>query len=115
MIEGWFYLWRLTHNPKYRQWAWDAVQAIEKYCRVSDGEGYTGLNNVDSVTEPKQDDVQQSFWLAETLKYLYLIFSSDEFISFDQWVFNTEAHPFPIRNRNPAFPINSVFDEDRNQ
>lgn len=99
-------MWRLTKEPKYRQWAWDAVQAIEKYCLVPGGTGYSGISNVDTV-ETTQDDVQQSFWLAETLKYLYLIFSNDELISFDQWVFNTEAHPLPIRNRNPAFPINS--------
>lgn len=42
------------------------------------------------------DDVQQSFMLAETLKYLYLVFSDDQ-ISLDKWVFNTEAHPLPIQ------------------
>lgn len=44
-----------------------------------------------------QDDVQQSFFLAETLKYLYLIFSDDNVLSLDHWVLNTEAHPFPIQ------------------
>jgi mannosyl-oligosaccharide alpha-1,2-mannosidase len=43
------------------------------------------------------DDVQQSFFIAETLKYLLLIFSDDSFISLDTYVFNTEAHPFRIR------------------
>jgi mannosyl-oligosaccharide alpha-1,2-mannosidase len=43
------------------------------------------------------DDVQQSFFLAETLKYLYLIFSPDEKLDLDKWVFNTEAHAFPVR------------------
>lgn len=96
-------MWRLTKDPKYRQWAWDAAQAIEKSCLAPDGTGYSGITDVDSA-KPKYDDVQQSFWLAETLKYLYLIFSNDELISFDQWVFNTEGHPLPIRNLNPAFP-----------
>jgi mannosyl-oligosaccharide alpha-1,2-mannosidase len=40
----------------------------------------------------------QSFFLAETLKYLYLIFSDDNVISLDDWVFNTEAHPLPIQH-----------------
>ena len=40
----------------------------------------------------------QSFFLAETLKYLYLIFEEDNVVSLDEWVFNTEAHPFPIQN-----------------
>ena len=42
---------------------------------------------------------QPSFWLAETLKYLYLLFEDDESVlSFDDWVFNTEAHPFPVHS-----------------
>lgn len=100
VIEGWFYMWRLTHDRKYRDWAWDAAQAIEKYCRVENG--YSGIKNVYDVNSPK-DDVQQSFFLAETLKYLYLIFSTDDLISFDEWVFNTEAHPLPIIGKNPAY------------
>lgn len=38
----------------------------------------------------------QSFWLAETLKYFYLIFSESDLVSLDDYVFNTEAHPFLI-------------------
>ena len=44
VVESYFVLWRLTHEPRYRQWGWEAVQALEKHCRV-DG-GYTGLKNV---------------------------------------------------------------------
>ena len=39
----------------------------------------------------------QSFWLAETLKYLYLLFSDTSVLPLDQYVFNTEAHPLRIR------------------
>ena len=38
----------------------------------------------------------QSFFLAETLKYLYLLFSPTTVIPLDEWVFNTEAHPLKI-------------------
>ena len=51
-----------------------------------------------SSAHPVQDDVQQSFFLAETLKYLYLIWCDDEVIDLTKWVFNTEAHPVPIQN-----------------
>lgn len=34
--------------------------------------------------------------MAETLKYLYLMFGSNDEISLDEWVFNTEAHPLRI-------------------
>ena len=39
----------------------------------------------------------ESFFLAETLKYLYLINGADDVIPLSRYVFNTEAHPFPIR------------------
>lgn len=70
VIETYFVMWRLTHDPKYRQWGWEAVQALEKHCRV-DG-GYTGIKNV-YMDEPAKDDVMQSFFLAETLKVFILI------------------------------------------
>jgi mannosyl-oligosaccharide alpha-1,2-mannosidase len=39
------------------------------------------------------DDMQQSLFLAETLKYL---FSGNDLLPLDHWVFNTEAHPLPV-------------------
>jgi mannosyl-oligosaccharide alpha-1,2-mannosidase len=49
-----------------------------------------------------KDDMMQSFFLAETLKYLYLLFSPPSFISLDEWVFNTEAHPLKIVTRHDS-------------
>ena len=94
VIESYFYLWRLTKETKYRDWAWEAVQALEKFCRTENG--YSGLQDVYQV-KPDKDDVQQSFFFAETLKYLYLIFSDDDVLPLDKYVFNTEAHPFLIK------------------
>lgn len=99
-FESYFVMWRLTKDPKYREWGWEAVQALENSCRTEGG--YSGIRNVYQVGGNK-DDVQQSFFMAETLKYLYLLFSDDEIISTDQWVFNTEAHPLPIRGVNPLY------------
>ncbi|CAF3826807.1 unnamed protein product [Rotaria magnacalcarata] len=93
VIETWFYLWRNTHEQMYRDWAWQAIISLEKYCRVEGG--YSGIRDVYSSVV-SHDDVQQSFFIAETLKYLLLIFSDDSFISLDTYVFNTEAHPFHI-------------------
>ncbi|XP_028970336.1 mannosyl-oligosaccharide 1,2-alpha-mannosidase IA [Esox lucius] len=98
VIETYMYMWRFTHDPKYRDWGWEAVQALEKYCRV-DG-GYSGVRDV-YASSPNHDDVQQSFYLAETLKYLYLLFSDDDHLPFDHWVFNTEAHPLPVIKKIP--------------
>ena len=55
--------------------------------------GYSGLLD---VVKGGYDDNMQTFWLAETLKYVYLIFSPPELLLLDQWVFNTEAHPLRV-------------------
>uniref|UniRef100_A0A1Q3G2C4 alpha-1,2-Mannosidase n=1 Tax=Culex tarsalis TaxID=7177 RepID=A0A1Q3G2C4_CULTA len=99
-FESYFVMWRLTHDQKYRDWGWDAVQALEKHCRTPNG--FSGLKNV-YLTDPQKDDVQQSFFLAETLKYLYLLFSDDSLLPLDDWVFNTEAHPLPVKGRNSLY------------
>merc|ERR1719369_2056747 len=98
-VESYFVLWRLTKDPKYREWGWQVVQALELNCKVEGG--YSGLRDVNILKS--YDDVQQSFFLAETLKYLYLLFSSDSLLDLDLWVFNTEAHPLPIKGVNPFY------------
>ncbi|KAF3831884.1 hypothetical protein GH733_000696, partial [Mirounga leonina] len=93
VVETYMYMWRLTHDPKYRKWAWEAVEALENHCRVNGG--YSGLRDV-YLRHESYDDVQQSFFLAETLKYLYLIFSDDDLLPLEHWIFNTEAHLLPV-------------------
>ncbi|XP_069091494.1 mannosyl-oligosaccharide 1,2-alpha-mannosidase IA [Pleurodeles waltl] len=97
VIETYMYMWRFTHDPKYRQWGWEAVEALEKNCRVEGG--FSGLRDV-YASQPTHDDVQQSFYLAETLKYLYLLFSDDDLLPLEHWIFNTEAHPLPVIYKN---------------
>ena len=100
-VESFFYMWRSTHDQKYRDWGWEVFQSIEKHCKVPNDGGYAGLKNV--MTEhPVQDDLMQSFFLAETLKYLFLLFSPDNVIPLDQYVFNTEAHPIRIFDPSPS-------------
>ncbi|XP_073728715.1 mannosyl-oligosaccharide 1,2-alpha-mannosidase IA isoform X2 [Misgurnus anguillicaudatus] len=93
VIESYMYMWRLTHDPKYREWGWEAVEALEKHCRVD--AGFSGIRDVYASTV-SHDNMQQSFFLSETLKYLYLLFSDDDLLPFEDWVFNTEAHPLPV-------------------
>lgn len=52
------------------------------------------------VLTGEKDNMMQSFFLAETLKYLYLLFSPPSLIPLDEWVFNTEAHPLRIITRD---------------
>lgn len=86
-IESAFYLYRETGDQKYRDMAREMYQSIEKYCKTP--AGYTELRDVRTM---KQGDFMHSFFLAETLKYSYLIFR-DDLIPLDTYVFNTEAHP----------------------
>lgn len=95
-VESLFYLYRFTGEPKYREWGWDILQSFNKYTKVPDG-GYTSINNVRDPLSPGPRDKMESFFLGETLKYLYLLFSDDtDLLSLDSYVFNTEAHPLPI-------------------
>ncbi|KAJ1400638.1 Six-hairpin glycosidase-like superfamily [Sesbania bispinosa] len=94
-IESLFYLWRFTKNKTYQEWGWNIFQAFEKNSRIETG--YVGLKD---VTTGAKDNMMQSFFLAETLKYLYLLFSPPSVIPLDEWVFNTEAHPLRIVPRN---------------
>ncbi|CAI5684259.1 mannosyl-oligosaccharide 1,2-alpha-mannosidase IA [Oreochromis niloticus] len=105
VIETYMYMWRFTHDPKYREWGWEAVQALEQHCRVEGG--YSGVRDV-YASSPNYDDVQQSFYLAETLKYLYLLFSEDDHLPFEHWVFNTEAHPLPVIRKDKTDRPNEV-------
>ncbi|KAG6575398.1 Mannosyl-oligosaccharide 1,2-alpha-mannosidase MNS2, partial [Cucurbita argyrosperma subsp. sororia] len=107
-VESIFYLWRLTGNKTYKEWGWNIFQAFEKNSRVESG--YVGLKDVNTGVK---DNMMQSFFLAETLKYLYLLFSPTSVIPLDEWVFNTEAHPLRIvpRNEEGGYPERS--DEKR--
>ncbi|KAI1812221.1 glycoside hydrolase family 47 protein [Poronia punctata] len=89
-IESVFYMYRLTGDAKWMDKAWDMFTAIEKHTRTE----YAAAALRD-VTErrPDQVDSMESFWLAETLKYFYLIFGEWELFDLDKWVLNTEAHP----------------------
>lgn len=101
VVESYMYLWRQTHDPIYREWGWEVVMALEKHCRTEGG--FSGIQDVYS-SNPNHDNRQQSFFLAETLKYLYLLFSEDDVLSLEDWVFNTEAHPLPV-NRSDSSSV----------
>eukprot|EP00117_Sycon_ciliatum_P006654 scpid71106/ scgid2537/ Endoplasmic reticulum mannosyl-oligosaccharide 1,2-alpha-mannosidase; ER alpha-1,2-mannosidase; ER mannosidase 1; Mannosidase alpha class 1B member 1 len=71
-VESLFILYRITGNETYRDWGWEVFQAFEKHCKVEGG-GYTSIGDVSSVHDTKPQDRMESFFLAETLKYLYLL------------------------------------------
>ncbi|XP_022919358.1 endoplasmic reticulum mannosyl-oligosaccharide 1,2-alpha-mannosidase [Onthophagus taurus] len=94
-IESLWYMYQLTGNTTYQEWGWKIFEAFETYTKVKNG--YTSIGNVKSVTNLKRRDMMETFFLGETLKYLYLLFSDDrKLIDLDKFVMNSEAHPLPI-------------------
>ena len=93
--ESYFVMYRLTGDKKYQEWGWEMLEAFEKYCRVE--HGYTSISDVTNKDNTMPRDKMESFFLGETLKYLFLLFSDEsDLIPLDKYVFNTEAHPLPI-------------------
>jgi len=94
-IESLYYLYYVTGNKTYQDWGWNIFQGIEKYAKVR--HGYTTISNVRNPMDLRPKDMMESFFLGETLKYLYLLFADKHEIDLKRWVFNTEAHPLPVR------------------
>jgi mannosidase alpha-like ER degradation enhancer 2 len=88
IMESAYYLHRFTKDPRYLQMGRRFFEDLVARCRTADG--YTILKN---VATGEKGDLMPSYFLAETLKYLYLIFAPDTTLDFDRVVFNTEAHP----------------------
>ena len=138
-VESFYILWKVTGDPMYREWAWQVFRAFELWARVDDGSdpssqrggGYSSLNSVLELPPPRRDKME-SFWLAETLKYLYLIFieapdrclhpscvdvddaSSDNtrVLPLTKFVLNTEAHPLLVVGPENASLVRPVRDLD---
>ncbi|KAK4236480.1 glycoside hydrolase [Achaetomium macrosporum] len=93
-VESLFVMWRITEDPLYRELGWKIFQAFRKWTYAGLDKGYTSVNDVNQIPPPSRDNME-SFWLAKTLKYLYLLFSLTDFLPLHEVVFNTEAHIFP--------------------
>jgi hypothetical protein len=88
IIESAYYLRHFTKDPRYREMGITFFDSLVKYCRTD--VGYAALSNVANKT--KKDEME-SFFFAETLKYLFLLYAPPDTIDLSKVVFNTEAHP----------------------
>ena len=82
-IESIFILYRITGDPTLQDVAWRMFANIEKYTKTDLAS--SAINDV-TVEAPWKDNRMESFWLAETLKYFYLIFSEPDVVSLDEYV-----------------------------
>ncbi|XP_055610407.1 ER degradation-enhancing alpha-mannosidase-like protein 2 [Uranotaenia lowii] len=107
LIESVMYLYRATGDPYLLEVGEDILRSIEYSAKTPCG--YATIKN---VRDHHKEDRMESFFLAETTKYLYLLFDPDNFIHNDGrigtiidtphgecivdaggYIFNTEAHP----------------------
>jgi len=88
IVESTYYLYHYTGDPEYRHRGEKMFDDFVRYCRTESG--YAALAD---VTSKQQLDEMESFILAETFKYFYLLFAPAGTLEFDKVIFNTEAHP----------------------
>jgi len=88
IAESAYYLYFYTRDPRYKEMASTFLGSLVRYCKTE--AAYASLRKVESK---EKEDRMESFFLAETLKYLYLTFAPRETLDLNKVVFNTEAHP----------------------
>ena len=112
-FESNYYLYMITNDQKYYDRALIYLHDLIKYCKCKEKDdcaGYTGLSNVHSKARANS---LPSYFFAESMKYLYLTFMRNEEnnpLPFDEYVFNTECHPFP---KSMGRQLNSLLKKER--
>jgi len=89
-IESLVMLWRATKRQIYRNWG---QRILSAFGRARSRYGFASLEDV-NIPSTRRDEMP-SFFLAETLKYFFLLFADDEALHLRDAVLNTEAHPLP--------------------
>ena len=82
-----------AHRDEYRDWGWRSFGAMDRQLKVA--HGHASMRDVTKKGGSLMDRME-SFWIAETLKYLYLLQEEESSLPPDKYVFNTEAHPFSV-------------------
>ncbi|KAJ4387701.1 hypothetical protein N0V93_008300 [Gnomoniopsis smithogilvyi] len=91
-IESVWYMYRITGDRTWQDKGWKMWKSI--ISNVKTDAAHSAVNGVNSPYGVTFTDHMESFWTAETLKYFYLLYSEPDVVSLDDWVLNTEAHPF---------------------
>ncbi|XP_078734113.1 ER degradation-enhancing alpha-mannosidase-like protein 3 [Lampetra fluviatilis] len=91
--ESTYFLYKATGDPHYLEVGRSIVDNLNAHARVPCG--FAGVRDVRTGTH---EDRMDSYFLAETFKYLYLLFTDDADVPFDlgAFVFTTEAHLLPL-------------------
>ena len=98
-IESIYYLHKATKDPVWVSMGVDALVSIQTLNKAQCGYAATA-----NVATRRLDDRMDSYFLAETLKYLYLLFDEDHWLRGEEYVFNTEGHPLPVKSEFLQMP-----------
>ncbi|KAK4843025.1 hypothetical protein QYF36_002963 [Acer negundo] len=113
--ESTFYLYQATKDPWYIEVGESIVNSLNSYAKVEGG--FASIRDVNTM---QLEDHQHSFFLAETCKYLYLLFD-DSFLVDQNIIFTTEGHPLPVLSSwheklpEAYIPANWTFPKSENQ
>ena len=92
-----------TGDPYYLDIGKSVVNNLNDYARVS-----CGFAAIKDLKTNDHEDRMDSFVLAETFKYLYLLFAEEDDLVLDlnNFLFSTEAHLLPLS----LATLNATFD-----
>jgi mannosyl-oligosaccharide alpha-1,2-mannosidase len=85
-IESVFILYRITGDPSLQDAAWRMFEAINNATIAEYAHSAIADVTVARGQETQKLDQCESFWMAETLKYFYLIFSEPDLVNLDEYV-----------------------------
>ncbi|CAG5100212.1 Oidioi.mRNA.OKI2018_I69.XSR.g16895.t1.cds [Oikopleura dioica] len=92
LIESTYHLYRVTKSPFYLHVGKELLNSIERNMKTE-----CGFATLHSVLDRTLEDRMESFFLAETVKYLYLLFDAENPLhKSEKWIFSTEGHVLPV-------------------
>lgn len=91
LIESTYYMYQATKDESWLRAGVHFLTSIDM-----DLETACGFATVKNIGTTELADNMPSFFLSETLKYLYLLFDTDNFVHSRPFIFSTEAHPFDL-------------------
>ncbi|VIO87744.1 ER degradation-enhancing alpha-mannosidase-like, putative [Brugia malayi] len=108
LAESTYMLYRATQNPFYLRVGFDILQSLNTFAKVK-----CGYATVHNVVDKSLEDRMESFFLSETVKYLYLLFDINNAVNRNEEriMFTTEGHIIPIDNRirDPIYDAPQYF------
>ncbi|KAI6192394.1 Edem3 protein [Aphelenchoides bicaudatus] len=112
-LESTYLLYRATKDEHYLEVAQQVMNSMNEHCRTR-----CGFAAIKDIRNMEMLDEMESFVMAETFKYLYMIFAEPNDLLFDpdNYVLTTEAHFLPLsigeQSSQNALPRRLLIDPD---